>query len=181
MDTTPKEAAPKESSGTDATLNDILWIAFRNSAFLETLLKKPEAALLSADLRLSTVELAALKSMLRKKFVMDGKHMIWFVNQMFTAAGITSVTTIPPKPPTPPPPPPPPPWYPDPPLMPIPPVHRVKVAKGKSVTKKRSKKRPGEEIQEMMFAVIGAPGHLCRSAETGVRPGGACSRLRTSG
>jgi len=143
-ETTPKETAPKESSGTDATLNDILWIAFRNTAFLEDLLKKPKKAVLSAHLRLSTKDLNKLNRMLRKKFVMDGKHMLRVVNQMFTAAGITSATTIPPKPPTPPPPPPPPPWNPDPSLGLVLPVHRVKVTKGKSVTKKGSKKRPAK-------------------------------------
>lgn len=145
MDTTPDNTAPGEVAMKDATLNDVLWIAYRNASFLKVLLVKPEAALASAKLQLTPADLKALKTMLRQKFVVDGKHVLSVVNQILVAAGMGISTTDVPKPPTPPPPPPPPPWRPEPPLMPIPPIQIVKPAAKKRAKGKVKKARKAKK------------------------------------
>jgi len=134
----------------EATMNDVLWLAYRNKEFLERLLASPEQALEAQMLQLTPEELKALKDMLNKKVVMDGKHIVKLINAVIVAMGITAPPALAPRPLPPPPPPPPPPWNPDPPLTMPPPAGYVKVKarktavirkKAKKATKKAAKKR----------------------------------------
>jgi hypothetical protein len=133
----------------DVSLNEVLWLAYRNKEFLESLLAVPEKTLDAAQLQLTPDELKALRKMLSAKFVMDGKHILAFANALLAAAGVSITSMEIPKP-TPPPPPPPPPWKLDPPLTMPPPIKRrkAKVQKGAKVAKKKvTKKRVAKRKQ----------------------------------
>jgi len=125
----------------EATMNDVLWLAYRNREFLERLLASPEQALEAQQLQLDAAELKALKDMLNKKVVMDGKHILRLVNAVLVSMGIVVPPALAPRPLPPPPPPPPPPWNPDPPLTMPPPAGYVKAkARKTAVLRKKAKK-----------------------------------------
>ena len=125
----------------EATMNDVLWLAYRNREFLERLLASPEQALEAQQLQLDAAELKALKDMLNKKVVMDGKHILKLVNAVLVSMGIVVPPALAPRPLPPPPPPPPPPWNPDPPLTMPPPAGYVKAkARKTAVLRKKAKK-----------------------------------------